>query len=257
MKFTTFIKENKAFCALFSMLLLIAGSLFGYGLYDRLKPPVKLPAVIEESVDTDKEYVDAVISEFGGNYNRSSGEIAFNWNYVEGKNKIMSVILCHGEKELINVTPYRSYNLNRAAYNIPTGDNEFFLRIVQDDEKVIEGSIHVFVNRVVDLEQLVTEKNDKTYVTLRYRYQKGEQIEKPTMIVLDSIRYVDKGHVGTNEREEGDMIVAETTYRFKWSTVEDRPKSFSVRWSFDAINDSSDFIVDVEHAQIVQEDGEE
>lgn len=254
MKLNEFIKEYRFFTFFFCSFSCIAIGLFGYGLYDRLKPDEKLPAVIEEAIEPNKVYEDTHISEFGGYFNRSSGEIAFNWNYVVGKSGIESVKLYHEEKELMNVTSYRTYNVNRNTYHIPTGDNEFYLRIKQKDGKIVEKSISVFVNLVVDLEQIVTEKNDKTYVTLRYCYQKGEQIVKPTMIVLDSIDYEDKGHVGTTEIEKDDMIVAETTYRFKWKSTEERPTQFSVRWSFDDINDSIDWMVDVENAMEIKEE---
>jgi hypothetical protein len=247
-----FINEYRFFTILFLILSLLASGLFGYGYYQRMKP--KSPAVVEEEVEPDKVYEDALISEFGGYFNRSSGEIAFNWNYVEGQSPIRSVRLYHGDKELMNVTSYRSYNLNRNAYHIPTGDNEFYLKIYQQDGKVIERSISVFVNLVVDLEQIVTEKKGKTYVTLRYCYQEGEKIVKPTMIVLDSIDYEDKGHVGTKETIKNDMVVAETTYRFIWKSKEERPSQFSVRWSFEEISDSTDWVVDVENAKIVEED---
>lgn len=253
MKLNEFIKEYRFFAILFCTLSLLVIALFGYGFYERWKPDEKLPAVVEEEVEPNKVYEDALISEFGGYFNRSSGEIAFNWNYVAGKSPIRSVRLYHGEKELMNVTSYRSYNIDRNAYHIPTGDNEFYLKIQQRDGKIIESSISVFVNLVVDLEQIVTQKNDKTYVTLRYCYQKNETIDKPTMIVLDSIDYEDKGHVGTTEKIQDDMVIAETTYRFKWKSNEESPKQFSVRWSFEEISDSTDWIVDVENAPVVEE----
>ena len=257
MKWNEFMIEHRFFTILFSSLSLIVVSLFGYGFYQRLKPSTKLPAVVEEEVEPNKEYEDAIISEFGGYFNRSSDEIAFNWNYVEGQSAIKSVKLYHGEKVLMNVTPYRSYNLHRTAYHIPTGDNEFYLKIQQNDGKVIEQSISVFVNLVVDLKQKVYQKDDKTYVTLSYSYRDGEKISKPSMIVLDSIDYMDKGHVETKETKNGDMVIAETTYRFKWKSDAERPKQFSVRWSFEQLNDSMDWIVDVENAPVVKPNGEE
>ena len=255
MKWNEFIKEYRFFTILSLSLSMIVIGLFGYGIYHHyLKPTEKLPAVVEEEVEPNKVYEDAVISEFGGYFNRTSGEIAFNWNYVEGKSPVKSVKLYHNDKDLMTVTSYRSYNLNRNAYHIPTGDNEFYLKIQQNDGTVIEKSISVFVNLVVDLKQIVTKKDDKTYVTLRYSYQDGETISKPTMIVLDSIDYKDKGHVGTKERKEGNMVIAETTYRFKWKSDVERPKQFSVRWSFEEINDSTDWMVDVENAPLAKED---
>lgn len=241
-KLKKFLKKNSGFVLLLLLLLCITSSL---GVYTVLKNrDVSTPEI---TLPQEKEPVseNAEIRDFTGTYNRASGQILFRWEITQNNAEISNIHLYHNDNDLLNVTSYSSYDLPREGYAIPTGDNSFTLKLTQEDGKVIEKKITVFVDYVVTMEQVVTQAVNKTKITLVYQYEKRHPVNEPQMILLDdSIGFAYLRYVGTTMNEKDGLITAKTTYEFTWNETPVNFETFSVRWSFKDINDSKDFTLE-------------
>lgn len=236
-----FLKKNKAFVLLLLVLLFITASLSTYIVMKDTMNNSQNPETKPNEPD-DEISENAEISDFYGNYDRTSRQIVFRWDVEANKATISNVRLYYDENELLNVTPYSSYDLPSENYGIRTGDNEFTLEVEQSNGKKIKKTITVFVDYVVSMEQSVKQKENQTEITLTYQYEKANPVDEPVMILLDDkIAYSYLNYVGTTMSENGGVVTAKTTYRFTWSEFPVKYETFSVRWSFKDINDSGDF----------------
>ena len=191
-----FIRRNKFFVLLLSVLLLIILSLTIYILTQKLVEKNNTPIDVPTQEEPTQE--DAMITEFLGTYNRMDDQIHFHWSYSAGKTEIESVHLYHSKDNPIDVSSYSSWTLPRDSYGLTTGDNDFTLIITQANGKEIKKTINVFVKYVVRFDQQVKQEEGRTRVTLTYQYQKEHPVKVPKLIMLDDtinynrMDYIDK-----------------------------------------------------------------
>lgn len=240
-KTNSFLKQNKVFVLLLVLLLFITASL---SVYTLMKDTLNNTQKPDTSSDNPKLPVseNAEIEDFYGNYDRTSKQIVFQWDVKANKSTIVNVRLFYDEMELLNVTPYSSYDLPRENYGIHTGNNKFTLEVEQSNGKKIKKTITIFVDYVVSMEQSVKHKDNQTEIVLTYQYEKANPVGEPVMILLDDkIAYAYLNYGGTTMSEKDGLVTAKTTYRFTWNEKPIKYEMFSVRWSFKGIDDSVDF----------------
>ena len=238
-----FIRRNKFFVLLLSVLLLIILSLTIYILTQKLVEKNNTPIDVPTQEEPTQE--DAMITEFLGTYNRMDDQIHFHWSYSAGKTEIESVHLYHSKDNPIDVSSYSSWTLPRDSYGLTTGDNDFTLIITQANGKEIKKTINVFVKYVVRFDQQVKQEEGRTRVTLTYQYQKEHPVKVPKLIMLDdTINYNRMDYIDTKYKEENGMIIAKTTYEFQWYEYPVEYQQFSILWAFEDINDSVDFTLE-------------
>lgn len=243
----SFWKKNGFFVLLLSVLLLISTSLFIYSyVQHRNSQPLSQTEQKREPADEELTNGKAEIREFEGKYNRTTQQVDFSWSYQANGAKISSVKLFLEENELMDVTGYSSWSLSREMYGIPTGTNEFVLRITQENGEQAVKSVQVFVNYVTYMEQSVKAKSDSMEIVLTYEYEKQNPIEEPQMILLDdSLPYRQLVYKGTKQEEKDGVVRAETTYEIFWNAYSAEVDSFSVRWRFKEHSENNrDYTID-------------
>lgn len=243
-----FVYRNKMFVLIMSILIISIISLVVYIMIGKVKDnqlnSVEIPEQDEPS-HNEQISSDTRIQDFNGSYNRNTDQITFNWKLNIGEKGIDKVELKYNGNKLMDVSSYRQCYISREGYNIPTGDNEFILVVHQKDGKVIEEKTNVFIKYVVSLNQVVKQDGQKTKVTLEYQYNKKHPVKPPRLIVLDdAIQYESMKYIGTDYKEVNDVVNEKTEYEFVWGEQPVEYKQVYVRWSFDEINDSVDFIMD-------------
>lgn len=256
----SFLKKNRFFVILCTAFVLVIASLVGYKVYEDIKaadadkPQQKEPS--QTPVVTEK---DPSIQDFVGEYHKDSGQVSLSWRLEKNNAVLTSMKLYHvrdagtaeeKETKIDDVSVFSEYNIPQSVYALPTGANVFRIRATFEgkDDLVVDTKVSIPLLLSAKQEESIDLKNNSVDVTLVYVYGKNHPVSAPSLMVLNSEAFATENMslVGTKSTEDGDgFITAKTTYRLKWSTPQ-VPEPFKLRWRFDTITRSFDFLTDLQ-----------
>lgn len=194
--------------------------------------PVEKPPVITEEPEPEPEKI-AEITNFEGYYDVSKKLVRLDWDYEEHASKITQVRLLYSKAgDSINVAQFSSYDLPIDAFGLPTGNNAFTLRLILDNEEVIEETVYVKINYVLSVEQRVEQGDHRTRVTLDYQYDRANPVNAPSIQCMSDVDCSMVAYVDTKVVEENGRLKASTTYEFTWKETPVTYETFYVRWNF-------------------------
>lgn len=232
-KFRSYIKANGFFIFLLVILIAITGSLSIYTLYQKQqeKPSLKEPVTKEEDPEPKK---NAEITSFEGYYDATSKQVKLNWTYQENSTKVTSIKLLYKDgSDPITVTQFPSYDLPIELYNLPTGYNDFTLRLVLDNGDTLEKNTKVKIDFVLSAKQTIEQTDYSTKVTLTYVYDKSNPVSVPSIQCLsDTVDCSVTNYIDTKVIEDHGRMSAQTTFEFIWSERPIKHAMYYVRWSF-------------------------
>lgn len=245
----TFIKKNKFFVSLLSIALLIIASLSVYIIQKNYWHDATIPSQEEENppVDSNKP---AEITALSVRYTRSALGISGNvitvsWAYSENASKVIGVNLYLNDNAPINVTTNSYYDFTQGAFDYTTGENKVRLQLQLENGEVIEKEKTVFVQYIISTKQEVSLEGTTLKVTLEYVYSTANPVEIPEILIANSdsdippmVTYVD-----TQTKTSGNKVTARTTYALAWRDATAMANKINLRWKFNVIQDSFDYVV--------------
>ena len=240
-----FIQKNKMFVLIMSILSIIILSLVMYIYFSDYQTSTKQPIDVPQEPAPEK-VEDVQIKEFVGRYSRATDQLTFRWDYKEETYPVESIYLYYNDQFISDVTSYKTWTIPREGFAFTTGANVFRLSITQSDGKVIEKETTVYIKKVVNLNQTVEYKDNKIIVSLQYQYEKSAPVDIPRLIFLDDTSTISGvTYLDTKTKDLGTMVEATTSYEFTWNGVVAENQQVFVRWSFDDVNDSMDYVLDI------------
>lgn len=244
-----FFKKNAIFLCLLIIFISIIMALWIYLL--QKKDQTQSPDAPTSGQKNDQELTQ--ITALNARYHRESqkNEIYVTWDFEENKDKIKQVKLYLNDNFVADVLRNRYYSLPQNVYDFPTGENIVELRLILDNDQTISKKIAVNVDYILAVSQDVKIEGNKTTLILTYVYLKEHPVKTPEILTtggnvnhLVNVVYADSSLVS-----EDNVITARTAFDFLWNDPSAAMQSFTVRWKFDDVQDSFDFVVNKEADQ--------
>lgn len=238
-KMFNYIKHNKVFILLLSVVLFITA---GLGVY-YVNNVMELPNNDQDAVDAETTTKKSGINSFQGVYDSNTRQIRMSWSVQQGEEKITALKLYNNQNFLADVTNLNSYVLNQTVYQFPGGENNFILKAQLDNGEEKEREAKVTVDYFSTI-TCTTENSDiGIFIKLTYTYQQGVDIKVPR-IVVNSMPYGYTFNYRESKKEEPkDGYITETTIFEVDSRMAGTEETVNTRWVFDSIGMSYDFPV--------------
>lgn len=243
-KIKAYVKKNFIFVALLTIIVVITAGLAIFYI-------VNNPSEAADPEEHDKtkpvtQKSDTQISSFDGVFTNDAS-VKLTWGIAVNKQKVTRVDLYHGDNLIAAVSDLNTYVLPLNAYQFATGENEFTLKVVLADDKIIEKKTKVNVDPVFDASCNVENTTGGVLIKVSYKYGSANPVRSPTINAINtygnpfSISYVDtiKGE------QEGAYTNATTIYFLDTSKMSSGAFNYNIRFIFKDVSLSFDFPVTV------------
>lgn len=222
-----YIKNNKVFVILLCTLIFINATLF-YFLFFSFD---NSDFIASSDVDT-----TTAISFFNGSFSDDKKAIELSWNIRSGKRTLKTLTLYHGDDELKEVTNSYSVSLPLADYDIMSGNNEFTLKALFDDESLLEKSVYVYVNEAYAFSVSQQTMSDQCVLTLHYFYDQRRKPSIPRMIFTNENYFSAEYDTSKIVSENANMVEMQVVYRLLYNNAPTGNYTLPLTFSFDEFN---------------------
>lgn len=218
-----YIKNNKVFIFLFSILLFITAALS----YRLLVPETNNN--FQQGNGT--QSATTQISNFYGHFSDEKLAIELSWNVVSGNKTLSKLVLFCNDVELVDVTNSYSISLSAGEYDISTGNNKFDLVATFSDGSELSKSKYVYTDEAYAIKVNEQHMDNKSVYTLTYFYDKRKPVNIPTVSISGingnfAINYVNSETIS----EEGNVVNMKITYELLYNDV--KPGNYSIPLTF-------------------------
>lgn len=247
-----FIKKNKVFVTILTVIVLFIGAIGVYVLQGDNLIDIAVPPLLVDPSDEEEPLLDphmrATITNFYGNFDDQGNTVFLYWNLKQNDSIVDKVELYSQDLFIADVTNTNMYEMPITVYQFATGNNEFELRCSLKNELSISEKTVVSVNYIFDIERTHSVVDHEEFgkgieVIISYTYNRSTPVGVPNLIVKDL-----KGtHVSTTFISNEDLqvvnnyVTSKTTYFFQINGYEPNTYTWNAQWNFDAVSLSFDY----------------
>lgn len=262
-----FIKKNKVFVAILTVIVLLIGAIGIYVLQGDKLIDIAVPPILVDPSDSDEPqenpHIRATITNFYGNFDDQGNTVFLYWNLKQNDSVVDKVELYSQDLFIADVTNTNMYEMPITVYQFATGVNEFELRCSLKNELSISEKTAVSVNYIFDVErthQIVDheEFGKGIEVEISYTYNRSTPVGIPTLVVKDlKGTLVSTTYIGNEDlRVVNNYVTSKTTYFFQINGYEPNTYTWNAQWKFDAVSLSFDYTMQEVIAEAVPEEPE-
>ncbi len=225
----SYIKNNKVFLFLFTILLALIVALF----YQFINPD-SMNGPLENGNATSNA---TQISNFHGQFSDDRLAVELSWNINRGKKQLENVELVYGEGRRKDVTDLRSISMPLDTYNILTGNNEFQLIATFSDGTVLDKTVFVYINEAYDFSVTAQNMDTKTIVTATYYFDKRRPLNTPSVFFNGAQANFTMAFVSSEKVEEKDnRIKMKVVYEVLYNDAKRGDYNLNLTYAFEQYN---------------------
>lgn len=224
-----FVKRNKIFVALASVLLLLIAILT----YEFVQPS-NTPNTVVAGNDSEKT---TSISNFSLKLT-SANDLTFHWEINQGSETISKIEIFHDTTLLKDVTSQAVYSTPLFQSGIKTGNNEFNLKVTLGNGKVLEKRLYRYIDEVLNFKEEHRLEGTILYMETTYYVQKDQKPRTPMVsYTLNQKGVIPFEYVKSETvKVEGDYQQQKDYYTFDLSQVNSGTYVFSLSFNYNEYN---------------------
>ena len=238
-----FLKRNFMFVSLLSMIVAVTIGIGIYSLVNQEAQAVEIKPQ-EPAVEPAKE---PSIAYLGADF-KSGNTIRISWNIETVDQTISSVALYCNENKLADVDDLSYFEMPLGVYQF-FGNVPFTLKVSFADGTTLEKSVSMQIPKVLSPKQSIEVTQDGVLLTFHYKYYKEDQIDIPTLYLMNTgtVAWDVKFESNQIEGQEGVYVNAQVVYRVSAKALSNGLYGFDVRYVFEEVSQSFNDRVEFEY----------
>lgn len=218
-----YIKNNKVFIFLFSILLLICATLSFQLLFPESNKKPSSPTATQSSTTK--------ITNFSGAFNDDKLAVELSWNVSSGNKTISKMLLYCNDVEVEDVSNSYSVSLSEKEYGIITGNNKFDLIVNFNDGSQLTKTTYVYTDEAYAIKIAEQNMDIKSVYTMTYYYDKRRPVNVPSVQMSGITENFTMNYVSSETiSEDGNIVHMRVVYELLYNNA--KPGNYQVALTF-------------------------